>query len=304
MTMTVDSSSSQSGDNNHPPDPTALQEECFKLLQSKQYKSCEILARMELSRAEQEGRDARLAWSLLGECAHATQQYNRAISYYRRIQYAFVSGVSAASQSSYANKYRLKEAQCLQALGNVVEASSVLERIPRPERNLTMKMLLGNLYLASGRNTNARECFFESLLLNPYAVEAIEWLAVLGAEKQTVLDAISTGLARTKNEADGHEDSSASSFMESAIEDLVAAHFANHRHQTALALQQFKKLERDFPNNVYLLLKIATLQVSTRSILEMSTDLDCNIWFVFFSCHPHRSIQFGSIFSLLFFSIK
>lgn len=259
--MTMEASS---GDGYYQSAPTALQEECYKLLQNKQYKSCEILARLELSRAEQEGRDARVAWSLLGECAHCQQQYNRAISYYRRIQYAFVSGVSIASQSSYANKYRLKEAQCLQALGNVVEASSVLERIPRSERNLTTKMLLGNLYLASGRNTSACECFFESLLLNPYAVEAIEWLTVLGAEKQLVLDAISTGMARKKNEME-HEDSS-SAVMESAIEDLVTAHFAKQRHQTALALQQFTKLEREFPNNVYLLLKIATLQVRNSSV--------------------------------------
>jgi hypothetical protein len=55
---------------------TPLQEECYRLLQSKQYKSCEILARMELSTAEKQGRDARVAWSLLGECSHATQQYH------------------------------------------------------------------------------------------------------------------------------------------------------------------------------------------------------------------------------------
>ena len=83
---------------------TPLQEECFKLLKAKQYKSCEILARMELAKAELEGRDSRVAWALLGDCAQLTQQYRRAISYYRRIQ---VFG-------SY--KYRLKEAQCLQGM--------------------------------------------------------------------------------------------------------------------------------------------------------------------------------------------
>ncbi len=216
---------------------------------------------MELSKAEQEGRDARVAWSLLGECAHSTHQYNRAISYYRRIQYAFVSGVTTSSQHYYANTYRLKEAQCLQALGNVVEASSVLERVPRSDRNLTMHMLLGNLYLASGRNTSACECFFESILLNPFTIEAIEWLSVLGAEKQLVLDAISTGLARNKDQDGNDSLQASSSLLVSHMEDLVSAHFAKNRHQTALALHQFTKLEREFPNNVYLLLKIATLQV-------------------------------------------
>ena len=241
---------------------TPLQEECYRLLQSKQYKSCEILARMELSTAEKQGRDARVAWSLLGECAHATQQYARAVTYYRRIQYAFAAGVSATSQNYYANTYRLKEAQCLQALGNVVEASSVLERIPKADRNVTMHMLLGNLYMASGRTTNASECFLASLAQNPFCLEAVEWLAALGADKSGVLSAITSGMARKKTEEGENHDDYSSAVLISTVRDLVEAHFAKYRHQTLPALQLFSKLERDFPNNVYLLLKIATLQVN------------------------------------------
>lgn len=218
---------------------TPLQEECFKLLKAKQYKSCEILARMELAKAEQEGRDSRVAWALLGDCAQLTQQYRRAISYYRRIQ---VFG---------SHKYRLKEAQCLQALGNVVEASSVLEVVPKEFRSLTMHMTLGQLYLASGRNSAAIESFLSSLIENPYTLEAMEWLAVLGTDKSQVLEALKTGFA-----ANGID----SSLL--PVKELIAAHFSNHRHQTAVALQQFLKLEQNFPNNVYLLLKIAMLQVS------------------------------------------
>jgi len=213
---------------------TPLQDECYKLLKAKQFKSCEILARMELCKAEQEGRDARVAWALLGDCAQLTQQYYQAICFYRRIQ----------SFGSY--KYRLKEAQCLQALGNVVEASSVLEVIPSDQRTLTIHMTLGHLYLASGRNASARDCFLESLIKNPYTFEAIEWLAVLGAEKSQVLDACLRN--RDQNLL--------------PVKELISAHFAKHRHQTSSALQQFTKLEQEFPNNVYLLLRIATLQVS------------------------------------------
>lgn len=242
MTMTGD----QFGEEHHP-SLTTLQEECYQLLQQKQFKSCEILAQMELAKAEQEGRDVRVAFALLGECAHHTQQYNRAISYYRKIQYSFSSGSSS-------HTYRLKEAQCLQSLGNVVEASSLLELIPRHERNLTMHMTLGNLYLASGRNANACECFLESLRLHPYALEAVEWLAVLGVEKQLVVEAVAGGLASRNNKK-------SSNTPLIPIQDLISAHFLKHRHQTATALQHFSKLERDFPNNVYLLLKIAVLQV-------------------------------------------
>eukprot|EP00934_Nitzschia_sp_Nitz4_P002191 Nitzschia sp. Nitz4//scaffold20_size174350//148734//150563//NITZ4_002127-RA/size174350-snap-gene-0.226-mRNA-1//1//CDS//3329541884//2191//frame0 len=225
---------------------TPLQEECFQLLKDKQYKSCELLAQIDATKAEREGRDSRIAWALLGDCAHSTQQYNRAIYFYRRIQYSY-------SNSASANKYRLKEAQCLQALGNVVEASAVLELIPREERNVAMHMTLGNLFLASGRNSSACECFLASLSLNPYTLEAIEWLAVIGTKEQTVLEAISRGLQK-KHPGVSNEESLI------PLNELVAASFSKHRHETSSALQQFVELEQGFPNNVYLLLKIATLQ--------------------------------------------
>ena len=75
----------------------------------------------------------------------------------------------------------------------------------------------------------------------------MEWLAVLGADKSQVLEAVKSGFAAT-----GHD----SSML--PVKDLIAAHFSNHRHQSTSALQQFTKLEQDFPNNIYLLLKIAT----------------------------------------------
>lgn len=215
---------------------TPLQRECVNLFKKRQYKSCEIAARMELARADQEGRDPRLAWAMLGDCAHATQQYRRAVTFYRRLK---------------SPKYRWLEAQCLQALGNVVEASAILEMVPSKARTLEMNMTLGNLYVASGRNGAATEAFLDSLAENPYLLEAVEWLATLGAPKDQVLDAILRGF-----EAKGTTEDEALL----PVVDFVSAHFAKTRHQTASALQQFMALERRFPGNVYLLLKIATLQ--------------------------------------------
>lgn len=223
---------------------TPLQEECYRLLQAKQYKSCVVLTQMELSVAEKEGKDTRVAWAFLGECAQLTQQYNKAISYYRKIQHF----------GSY--KYRLKEAQCLQALGNVVEAASVLELIPHHERNLTIHMTLGQLYIACGRPSSACECFLRSLVENPMTLEAIEWLAVLGVkDKAQVLEAVEKGCKkiqedRTRNDLSGIV----------PVKEFVTAQFAKARHQTGTALQLFIALEKLFPNSVYLLLKIANLQ--------------------------------------------
>ena len=230
---------------------TPLQEECYRLLLLKQYKSCEILSRMELSKAEMEGRDTRVAWAFLGECAQLTQQYNKAVSYYRRIQH-FGS-----------HKYRLKEAQCLQALGNVVEASSVLELVPPHERDLTIHMTLGQLYIASGRTSSACECFVRSLMENPMILEAIEWLAVLGTtEKAVVLDAVEKGCKKISREHKKEGESNVNDLSGIIpVKEFVIAQFAKSRHQTVSALQLFTALEKLFPNNVYLMLKIANLQI-------------------------------------------
>lgn len=216
---------------------TPLQRECVNLFKSRQYKSCEIASRMELSRAIQEGRDPQIALALLGDSAQCTQQYRRAVSFYRRM-------------NPY--KYRWKEAQCLQALGNVVEASSVLETVPGKSRTLEMNMTLGNLYVASGRRNSAINAFLESLMQNPYALEAVEWLATLNADKSHVLEAIKRGFS-ARGVADNE--------TLLPVVDLVSAQFAKHRHQTGSALQQFKVLEQQYPNNPYIMVKIAELQV-------------------------------------------
>ena len=177
---------------------TPLQEECIKLLHAKQYQSCAILAGLELSKAEQESRDTRTAYAILGDCAHMTEQYNKAISYYRKVQLlgggGGGGGGSNSNSNTYNHRYRIKEAQCLQALGSVVEAASVLETIPEVERTLQIHMTLGQLYVASKRPMAATQCFIASLKHNPFTFEAIEWLTITGkVDKNDILDAINIG---------------------------------------------------------------------------------------------------------------
>lgn len=199
---------------------------------------------MELSRAQKEGKDTRIAYGLLGDCAQETHQHSKAIYYYRRIQ------------NNRAYTYRLKEAISLQALGNVVEASSVLELIPHQERNLTILMTLGQLYIASGRTSSAVICFIQSIIENPMALEAIEWLAALGkTEKSVVLNAVDRGCQRISQHKVGADLSTVI-----PVKEFVTALFANKRHQVVSALQLFTALENLFPNNIYLMLKIANLQ--------------------------------------------
>ena len=137
---------------------------------------------------------------ILGDCAHHTGQHRRAVSFYRRAAArrhvasasASASGGGGTAPSSEnplsvrtASEASLlfKISRSLSGLGNIVEASSVLESVRRssPHRNLAMSMTLGDLYAASGRNREARLSYLDALRRNPYALEAVEMLAALGA---------------------------------------------------------------------------------------------------------------------------
>ena len=50
------------------------------------------------------------------------------------------------------------------------------------------------------------------------------------------------------------------------VKEFVNTLFTKGRHQTAVALKNFTALEQQYPNNVYLLLNIAHLQVSCVSV--------------------------------------
>jgi tetratricopeptide (TPR) repeat protein len=265
---------------------TPLQQECMKLLHSKQYKSCTILAGLELSKAEQESRDTRIAYAILGDCAQMTEQYNKAISYYRKVQ--LLPGSNSKPYGTNNNhRYRIKEAQCLQALGSVVEAASVLETIPEAERTLQIHMTLGQLYVASKRPMAATQCFLASLKQNPLTFEAIEWLTVTGkVDKHDILDAINTGfksmdkksktISQENNSGDvnGVQGSIDNDNNIVPVKEFVNTLFAKGRHQTALALKNFTALEQQYPNDVYLLLNIANLQVSLVGIVVLNDSIN------------------------------
>jgi anaphase-promoting complex subunit 7 len=214
---------------------TPLQLEGIRLLQQGQYLSCEIIARMDMSKADSEHRQPDLALSLLGDCAFARKQYYQAKSFYRKA-YPYNEP-----------RFRFKEAQCLKELGSLVEASAVLEYIPTAKRTLAVNMMLGNLYAASQRKDLAAECFLQALHDNPFAMEAAERLASSGTDRNKSLEAWKEGL---RNRGLFEEDFS-------HFKDLIIALSASHQLQSATAFQLFTNLNKEYPNNVYLLLKLA-----------------------------------------------
>ena len=65
---------------------TPLQAQARRLLDERQYKSCELVALFELSRARQEPREdagGAITLELLGDCAVSTDRNRQANDYYR-----------------------------------------------------------------------------------------------------------------------------------------------------------------------------------------------------------------------------
>lgn len=217
-----------------------FQKEIYSLYKEKQWKSAEILARFDLSQCNTKGRSHHFPLAILAECALEQNQYVHAKQFYQKL---YIFDV---------HKYRWKEAQCLDKLGCPVEAAGVLEQIPLNARTLSMNMMLGDLYEANTKNLSALAAYLQALRQHPFALEAAERLAKLGADRNVILDAMEEG-ARNK----GLE---ASIEMEN-MRELVSALVAKHKFQTATALQQLAKLDHVYPDNVYLLQKLANLHL-------------------------------------------
>lgn len=219
---------------------TDFQKEIYSLYKAKQWKSAEILARFDLSQCKTKGRSHHFPLAILAECAFEQNQYVHAKQFYQQL-YVFDE-----------NKYRWKEARCLEKLGCPVEAAGVLEQIPHNSRTLSMNMMLGDLYEANTRSSSATAAYLHALRQNPFALEAAERLAKLGTDRNIILNAMKEG-----SQNKGLDESIELEHMQ----ELVSALVAKYKFQTATALQQLTKLESMYPDNVYLLLKLANLHL-------------------------------------------
>lgn len=221
---------------------TILQKEAIALASQQQWVSCEILARLDLSKCAKEGRS----------------EQSKQIDIHLMAEAAFRQGKWVAAKEFFEKllafdepKYRYKVASCLVKTGSLVEAVYNLEKIPESKRTLPVHMLLGSLYNSTSRKQAAIGAYLQGIKLNPFAMEAIHALATLGVDKTPITEALDEGYAKRSYEQD--------LFLSKEIVLLLTA---KHRHQNALALQLAQKLLTEYPNNVNLLLIMAELYLS------------------------------------------
>ena len=280
---------------------TPLQVEATRLFEANQYKSCELVALMELSQMEQDSRDAGITLEILGDCAARTERHRQANDYFRAAAELVHGNVmreeggtmKEAVTSRWEAALRVKESRALSDCGSIIEASAILERsFPRPRNSeqkrrphefatLESLMLLGHLHTLSGRVSDAVKEYKFALLQCPYALEAVERLAKLGCDESTLLALVDVGLKRfikEKNtpgnpeETTEHMDTTHGSKGKEnqpllPLRDYALALSTLHRNQLTRSLQHFTQLSAQFPRHPHLLLQKAHVQQELGQIL-------------------------------------
>lgn len=222
---------------------TPLQSKTSKLLDSRQYKSAELLAFMEISNLRQNTFDGasltnplELATTLhlLAEACHRQQQYRSAVRYYRQgvelIHAHYLDDNSDddnaqrhdsnrnSVKSTWEAELRIAECRALSDSGMVHEAVSTLERCfpitkldndtGRHLGNVECHMLLGEMYVMVQRKEDAIREYQWALSIDPYVMEAVECLAKLGCDEKVLLSCLEAGIDNLKMKPKCEEQSS------------------------------------------------------------------------------------------------
>jgi tetratricopeptide (TPR) repeat protein len=270
-------------------------------------------------------------YELLGDCANRAERFTCAVEYYRQAitlvhEYHHIRSPKRTTRSeehgvtsNWEANLRVKECHALSQTGSIIEATSILERsFPRPRlgrggnsggaanttttinefATLQSLMLHGHLYMLSNRASDAIIQYKFALAKNPYAIEAVEQLAVLGCADTIILELVDEGVRNyaqeqialvkkmTKksnddttmqitttgggdddNEKEESEQDNNNHELLIPVRDYVLAVTSLHRNQLHAAHQHFSKLNALYPDHPYILIQLAHIQQELGQIL-------------------------------------
>ena len=288
------------------PPRTPLQVHAYRLYDERQYKSCELIALFEYSRAMQEAStpatdniSKAITLEILGDCAVCTDRNRQANDYYRdaadivHTHFQTVGGGGGSKKkkvvtkedvtSSWEASLRIKESRALFNVGSIIEAAAILERSfpnnnnthsPHEYSTLESVMLLGNLYKSSGRIADAVSQYKYALVKEPYALEAMEQLAKLGCDEHAIITALDTGLNHFVNDKTTTEEPMEMGPPGNRIMPLIPlrryaqAHSTFAKNQLMDSLEHFIELSVQFPYHTHIILHKAHIQQELGHILQ------------------------------------
>ena len=285
-------------------------------------------------------------YELLGDCANRAERFACAVEYYRQAislvrdhhhtkspRRRTTRSEEQSVSSFWESNLRVKECQALSQIGSIIEAASILERsfpirptnasssgtnitgatiknniITNQFSTLQSFMLHGHLYMLNNRASDAIVQYKLALTMNPYAIEAVEQLAVLGCPENIILELVDDGIknlareqivaAAVMNKRNNHDDGGGGgrSREEDGIQtgdgenkeedtattaennnnnellipirDYVLAVTTLQRNQLHSSYQHFSKLNSQYPDHPYILIQLAHIQQELGQILS------------------------------------
>jgi hypothetical protein len=264
-----------------------LLKECQLHLQTRQYASCELLTGYLLSSFEADTNSLAssssfsyaTALELFGDCLSEMNppQFRRAVSYYRHAVTTFqhVNNNNNEDSNDIVGSIvsvQLKMFRCLMKLKSYKEAYEIFNNLlvqpgllPPRLRTFDLSMEFATLCVTIDLEKDARHWYLDALRLNPYALEAIEMLAILATEQVQVQLAVQTGLEHKKRkQQQQQQDGQNHHPLLLPLQDIIMAQFQAACNHNPTALSKYRSLAERFPNNINLLSKIAVLEVRWR----------------------------------------
>lgn len=250
----------------------AFKEQVLYLIKNELYDSAEILCSLFTSAlsnylAQPDSPILQLhvdALCMFADCMFAKLQHQRALHFY---QLAFDAAKTEGGSSTFQLRYKI--AKCYETMGNPREALKELELIPPKHRDLPIFMALGRLHQANSKKL-AIASFKSALQLYPFALEALQQLAVLGLDSNEILDLLPPQ-ALCGNRKDGMPPTC--SIENGWLHALATAICGNRGNPTnsnssGSAANSLTALHRIFPRNSYLLTLSARASVEAELPIE------------------------------------
>ena len=230
-----------------------------EMLRSELYDSVELLCGLQLSALKEEDGLYHEYSELLADALFGKTHIRRSLTYYRKALACYSTSLGQVRNKDQQQPWKgqtvndskevsliVKICKCHLELNDASAAVKEMETIPTKLRTIDINMLLGKLYRAANLKRMAITAYKAVLCLQPYAIEAIQWLLSLGADAAEI-EAIVAGAGP----------SDATGVVHAWLKQLMTALICIKNCDHTQFMVQYAVLSERFPQNAWLKAKLA-----------------------------------------------